>query len=102
MTIRAPQADVSQSSTRSGQVSGKPGAVPEKAAGASAAAVSDDTVTLTGAAAQLLRLEESLASMPEVDSSRVAQFKAAIAEGSYQVDPEKIVQRLLSVENDLF
>lgn len=102
MTIRAPQADVSQSSARSGQVSGKSEAVPGKAAAPGTAAVSDDTVTLTGAAAQLLRLEESLASMPDVDSSRVAEFKMAIAEGSYQVDPEKIVQRLLSVENDLF
>ena len=40
--------------------------------------------------------------MPDVDSNRVAAIKAAIAQGSYQVDAEKIVQRLLDVENDLF
>lgn len=102
MSIRAPQADVSQSSARSGQVSGKSEAVPGKAAAVGAPAVPDDTVTLTGAAAQLLRLEESLAAMPDVDSNRVTAIQAAIAQGSYQVDAEKIVQRLLDVENDLF
>ena len=99
VNIRPPRTDVTQgsqtSSTRStsgtGGVSGTSG---------SPNPVSGDTVTLTNSVDQMAKLEELLASVPEVDSTRVAEIKAAIADGSYQVDPEKIVDKLLQVEKD--
>ena len=45
-------------------------------------------------------IEELLAKVPDVDSTRVAEIKSAIADGSYQVDPEKIVDKLLQIEKD--
>ena len=58
-------------------------------------------MTLTSEAAGLLKLEESLAEIPDIDSARVAALKSAIADGSYQPDPEKIVDRLLNIEKDI-
>tara|TARA_R110002073_G_scaffold82892_5_gene197788 strand:- start:4805 stop:4957 length:153 start_codon:yes stop_codon:yes gene_type:complete len=47
------------------------------------------------------KLEEKLASIPDIDDSRVANIKASIAEGSYRIDTDKIVNSLLSLEKDL-
>ena len=99
ITIRAPQTDLSQGSQRTAQVAGKPTA--GAAAGARPAAAAGDTVTLTATAAELLKLEDSLSGMPDVDRARVAEIKAAIADGSYRVDPEQIVDRLLGIEKEL-
>ena len=98
VNIRPPRTDVTQgsqtSSTRStsgtGGVSGSGNPAP----------VSGDTVTLTNSVDQMAKLEELLAQVPEVDSARVDEIKASIADGSYQVDPEKIVDKLLQIEKD--
>jgi len=100
MNVRPPRTDVSQGSqtastratTSSGNVSG---------ASSHASPVRGDTVTLTSSVDQMVKLEELLASIPEVDSNRVSQIRASIADGSYQVDPEKIVDKLLQIEQDL-
>jgi len=99
MTIRTPQADLNQGSQHTTRVSSKSDASPGK--GSSQAVASGDTVTLTSEAAGLLKLEESLSAIPEIDSARVAQLKSAIADGSYRLDPEKIVDRLLNIERDI-
>lgn len=99
MNVRPPRTGVSHgsqtTSTRatqgSGSVSGPTG---------NQNPVSGDTVTLTNSVDQMAKLEEMLASIPEVDSVRVAEIKASIADGSYQVDPEKIVDKLLQIEKD--
>ena len=49
----------------------------------------------------MLKLQESLANIPDIDNSRVDTIKASIAEGTYQINPEKIVDSLLSIEKDL-
>jgi len=99
MTIRTPQADLNQGSQQATRVTARTDAGPAK--GADKPAASGDTVTLTREAAGLLKLEESLADIPDIDSARVAALKSAIADGSYQADPEKIVDRLLSIEKDI-
>ncbi len=99
MTIRPPRADVNQGSQPAAQVSGTPGtaATPSN----KAPGVSSDTVTFTNTVAEMLKLEESLANIPDVDSARVAAIQASIAEGSYEIDAEKIVDNLLKIEKDL-
>lgn len=100
MNIRPPKADVGQSpqTTTSRVASTGNNVASAPKAGATAGS---DTVTLTSSVDQMLKLEESLARIPEVDSARVNSIKAAIADGSYQMDPQKIVDNLLKIEKEL-
>jgi negative regulator of flagellin synthesis FlgM len=41
---------------------------------------------------------ELVAEGPPVDSARVAAIRAAIAEGRYPVDPEKIAERMIALD----
>ncbi|MCB1666974.1 MAG: flagellar biosynthesis anti-sigma factor FlgM [Porticoccaceae bacterium] len=98
MNIKTPRTDVHQSSPQTERISGS--AVNSSKA-AEKPASDTDTVTLTDAAADILKLEEKLANIPDIDDSRVAEIKASIADGSYQVEAEKIVNSLLNIERDL-
>ena len=60
-----------------------------------------DTVSITASASKLAALETQLANMPIADEQRVAQIKAAIADGSYQVDAERTASKLLQFETEL-
>jgi len=100
MSVRPPRADVGQSPLTTNKTTGAAGevAAPKetgKAGGGS------DTLTLTSSASEMRKLEESLARIPDVDNARVAEIKASIADGSYQLNPEKIVDGLLKIEKDL-
>jgi negative regulator of flagellin synthesis FlgM len=55
----------------------------------------DDTVRITGDAMQLQSLEKSIGGEPAFDSQRVEALRAAIAEGRYQPDPERIAGKML-------
>jgi len=58
-------------------------------------------VNITSTASLLARLEQSLASQPAVDQSRVDSISKALAEGTYQVRPDKIAGGLLQSERGL-
>lgn len=60
-----------------------------------------DTVRLTDAAQALSRLEAQVKSAPDVDSQRVEQLRAAIANGSYKVDADAIAAKLLNFDASL-
>lgn len=59
---------------------------------------SDDAVAFTGTAETLRRAEQSLQSQPVVDARRVERVRAAIAEGSYRIEPERVAERLTETE----
>lgn len=102
MSVKPTRPDMSQSSAPAPtpRVSGVSEAKgPSKDSAASA--VSKDTVTLTNAATDMLKLEERLGSIPDIDDARVAAIKEQIENGSYRVDADKIVNGLLSIEKDL-
>lgn len=99
MNIKIPRADLNQGSQRADSVSDK--SRVDSAQDQSTSDVSGDTVTFTNTAAEMLKLEENLANLPDIDNSRVDAIKASIADGNYQVDPEKIVDSLLNIEKDL-
>lgn len=61
-----------------------------------------DTVSLSEDSIRLRALTEQLADTPVVDSERVEQLRQAIADGSYQPDSERIADRMLSMEAQLF
>lgn len=60
-----------------------------------------DTLRLTGEAAGLQAIERRLAGPAGIDLARVDAIRAAIADGSYRVDPQAIAGRLLAFEKDL-
>lgn len=59
-----------------------------------------DSVSVTAEASRLLAMEDRLAAMPDVDHERVAAIKQAIADGTYQIDPQRIAEKLIQFEAD--
>ena len=57
-----------------------------------------DTVNLTSNAKLLERLDKTLASLPAVDSERVAEIKAAIENGDYQIDADAIADAMIRLD----
>ncbi|ADJ27397.1 flagellar biosynthesis anti-sigma factor FlgM [Nitrosococcus watsonii] len=60
-----------------------------------------ETVTLTNTAAQLRETEASLAGISVVDNQKVERIKQSILEGSYQINSERIADKLIALEKDL-
>lgn len=100
MSVKPPRADVGQSPLTNTQRTGSTGDAPAPAK-SNTASTSSDTLTLTNSVAEMLKLEESLAQIPDVNDARVNAIKASIADGSYEISPEKIVDSLLKLEKDL-
>lgn len=59
---------------------------------------SSDTVKLTSNAKLLERLDKTLAALPAVDSDRVAEIKAAIQDGNYQIDADAIADAMIRLD----
>jgi negative regulator of flagellin synthesis FlgM len=83
----------------------KPAEEQEQAAAAPASASTagsgSDKLSLTSQAAQLQALEDEIAALPEVDTQRVQEVQRSIATGSFQVDPARVADKLLSFEAGL-
>ena len=62
---------------------------------------SSDTVQITGDAMQMQSLEKSLSGSTSFDAERVAAVKAAIADGRYQVNPERIASKMIDSDKAL-
>jgi negative regulator of flagellin synthesis FlgM len=72
-----------------------------RAATSSADPVNRDTVSLTPTAVLLSQLEELLAAAPPQDADRIAAIKEAVASGTYEVDAERIADKMIRMERDL-
>ena len=60
-----------------------------------------DRISLTGEARQLQELETRLASQPVVDSQRVEAVRSAVENGTFTVNPERIAEKMMSLEEAL-
>jgi negative regulator of flagellin synthesis FlgM len=58
-------------------------------------------VHITGTAAHLADLEQTIKDMPAVDEAKVAAISSALAEGRYQIVPERIADGLMQLEQAL-
>jgi negative regulator of flagellin synthesis FlgM len=62
---------------------------------------SSDRVSLTGQARQLRELETQLTGQPVVDSERVAAVRSAVEAGNFLVNPHRIAEKMISLEQAL-
>ncbi len=58
-------------------------------------------VQITDQARQLASLEQTVNSLPIVNEAKVAAIRSAIEDGSYQVVPERIADKLLRMDREL-
>jgi negative regulator of flagellin synthesis FlgM len=60
-----------------------------------------DKISLTATATQLQSLQQKIAALPAVDEQKVAALRAAIEDGSYQVDSQKLARNMIDFEGNL-
>lgn len=92
-----PGVDVNQAKARQVEKPERSGETGAKARSESAR----DAVSITDTAANLKRIEASLAQQPEVDRARVDAVRERVESGNYKVDADKVAQKLLRLEQDL-
>jgi len=61
----------------------------------------DDSVDLTEAASKIQLIEQSLVNVPIIDDTQVQAISTSIKDGVYQVDNEKVADRILTAEKQL-
>lgn len=61
----------------------------------------DAGVRITEGARQLANLEKAIAALPVVDQARVDAVSRALDDGRYVVDPQRVADRLLRMDQDL-
>lgn len=62
------------------------------------AVVNTDKVTLTQATTQMSHLEKIARDVSTDNSARIAEIKVAIQDGSYQVNAERVADKLMQTE----
>jgi len=72
-----------------------------KAVETQSGAIATDKVSLTDTATQLQSLQQTLADAPVVNNDRVEALRAAIADGSYQVDATELAQSMINFETQI-
>lgn len=60
-----------------------------------------DTVSLTDTAAMMQKLDAVMVSLPVVDAQRVDGIQKTIANGQFEVDPQRVADKLVNFENAL-
>lgn len=58
-----------------------------------------DRVTLTNTASRLKDIESQLSKSPAIDDARVAEVQSAINNGDYDVNAERIADKMLAFED---
>ena len=70
-------------------------------AAAEGAAKQASPVRITDQARQLASLEQTVHGLPIVNEAKIAAIRSAIEDGSYQVVPERIADKLLRMDREL-
>jgi negative regulator of flagellin synthesis FlgM len=65
------------------------------------AAAAGSPVRITDQARTLAALEQALQTVPVANQARVAEVRLALEEGRYEVNPERIADKLLRMDQEL-
>lgn len=84
----------------SGGAKAKPAAPDAGSAAKAPAGNESDSVSLSSEAHTMARLESAVNNAPDVDEARVASLKQAIENGTYQVDPQAIAEKMLAEDQN--
>ncbi len=60
------------------------------------------TVTVTDSALKLQQIEKTLAEIPSFNAEKVERIKQALSEGSYIINTDRIADKLIDFEQNLF
>ncbi len=60
-----------------------------------------DQLDLTAKAQSLKALEEHIQQAPETDNQRIAELKQALKDGTYEINPSRITEKLLALDGKL-
>jgi len=78
------------------------GTVPASRSGAATTAnTTEDQLSLTGTVQQLQSLEAHLAKIPAYDAGKVATLKNSMKNGDYQANPQRIADKIITLEQGL-
>ncbi len=61
-----------------------------------------ESVSFSNKAQSFQQIEAGLKDLPEVDSDKVAKIRAALESGSYEISAERVAQKMLNMEKDIF
>jgi negative regulator of flagellin synthesis FlgM len=67
----------------------------------SSATAQGDSVHVSSTARSMTALSQAVADTPEVNMARVSSIEQAIATGSYRVNPERIADSMLRLDQEL-
>lgn len=84
--------------TRSNESVTPPAQETTKNSSAPASQANTDKVTLTQVFSQVSNLEQKAQSVDIDNSARISELKSAIQDGSYQVDAERVADKLMQTE----
>ena len=70
-------------------------------AAAEKSAASGEKVSITQSGLLMSKLEEIVQRTPAVDQDRVAALKDAIASGKYEIDDQRVADKMLRLEREL-
>ena len=62
---------------------------------------SNDTVHISSQAIDLRGLEAHISQLPDADKSRVTELRNQIANGQYQINFDKVAEKILGLEAEL-
>jgi negative regulator of flagellin synthesis FlgM len=79
----------------------KPVGSQSRAGAADKRAAASDTVSITQSGLLMSKLEELVQSTPIVDRDRVAAIKDALASGTYEIDDQRVADKVLRFERDV-
>jgi negative regulator of flagellin synthesis FlgM len=63
--------------------------------------IAQDTIHLSTEAQKLQQLEQRILDLPEIDMERVNSIKAAITEGTYELNLSSLADKLMLLEESL-